>query len=569
LWSCENAFTNNFKRMKSNEDLKRNVQEAIKCEPLLHAAEIGVTVKLDFNNLILDEIKFKIKSMEINNESADFAPSYYKDKIVFTSSRSTPSMLNRKYNWNGQPFLNIYESDLEGSQLKEPKNFSRQINSKKHDGPASFNEDGTLMAFTKNNEKDRSKDKIVELQIHFSSSLDGKWSDPVPFIFNSEEYSVGHPHLSKDGNTMYFTSNMNGGFGGTDLYSTSRERNGEWNKPVNMGNKINTEGDEMFPFYEEKNGIFFFSSNGHSGFGGLDVFMCMVDSSKVGRVSNIGYPLNTKNDDYAFIVNDSLKNGFFSSNRSSEGIDNIYSVELMGLLDNGKKLQGIAKNKNGVPLVNTYVTLCNDKSIFQDSLTTQEDGSFLFLVDSKKQFELLGEKTGYIDGTSKPNTNSSEMVIISDLVLFEKFKIDSSLLIVGTDLSKVVNEKAVFEGDLKMNVAYFDLDKSNIRPDAAKELDKIVAVMNEFSTIVIALSSYTDCSASERYNQDLSNRRAISSVEYIQLRISKPERISGIGKGEKNLLNSCDCEGSSVSGCPDSENQINRRTEFIITKKNI
>lgn len=526
-----------------------------------------LTNKLDLNTLIMDDSKFKILPMEINTESNDFGTCYYQNKIVFSSTRSTPSMFNRKDNWHGQPYLNLYVSDLDGRQLKTPENFDKCINGKIHDGPASFNEDGTFMAYTRNNYKDRSKDKIVELQIYFSSHPDGKWSEPVPFIYNNESYSVGHPHLSKDGNTMYFTSNMPGGFGGTDLYKTTREKNGEWVKPVNMGNKINTEGDEMFPFVEEKNGILFFASNGHSGFGGLDIFMCLMDGEKIGRVSNIGFPLNSRQDDYSFIVNDTLNNGYFSSNRSVAGFDNIYAVEILKMLDNGKKLQGIAKDKNGVTLSNTYVTLSDEQSNVLDTITTLEGGAYLFLVDSNKKYNLLGKKAEYIDGKNTPSTFGSELIVISDLILFEKFKIDSTHLTVGNDLSKVIDQKAVFEGDLKLKIAYFDLNKSDIRPDAAKEFDKIVAIMNEFPTMVIELGSFTDCSASELYNQGLSERRAKASVDYIQKRISNPGRISGVGYGEAKLLNGCNCEGVVISNCPDNENQLNRRTEFIIIKK--
>jgi outer membrane protein OmpA-like peptidoglycan-associated protein len=197
-----------------------------------------------------------------------------------------------------------------------------------HDGPASFSNNGTVMAFTRNNYDEKRKDRVVELQICFSDYKDGKWSKPVPFFLNSRLYSIGQPCLSEDGNTMYFTSDMPGGFGGADIYRINKNEQGEWGKPENLGDKINTEADEMFPFYEEKSKVLFFSSNGRFGLGGLDIFSCAVIDSTFGPVSNIGFPLNTQYNDYAAIANPGINKGYFSSDRiGGSGGDDIYSFE--------------------------------------------------------------------------------------------------------------------------------------------------------------------------------------------------------------------------------------------------
>ena len=283
----------------------------------------------DFDNLMKDNGKFKIDYQNINTNADDFSSCYYKNGIVFASSR-TSKMFPRKYSWNGKPFCDMYFSEVVNGQMKSPENFSKKLNGKLHDGPASFNKDGTFIAFTRNNYHDKSKDKIVELQIWFSTYKDGKWLKPEPFTYNNSEYSVGQPCLTADGNTMYFTSDMPGGFGGADIYKSNKNNIGQWSKPENMGDKINTEGDEMYPFFVEHNQTLLFSSNGRFGLGGLDIFISAFNGIGFDRAYNAGTPLNTQSDDFAAIVNDSMSKGYFSSNRTGgSGGDDIYSFDLL------------------------------------------------------------------------------------------------------------------------------------------------------------------------------------------------------------------------------------------------
>jgi hypothetical protein len=280
--------------------------------------------------MLADDGKYRMYNLNTNSTALDFGPSYYKNKIVYVSSRSSARMIVRKYNWTIRPFWNMYVTEMEGGQMKKPKKFNRRLNGKLHDGPAGFSNDGNFMAYTTNHYHDRSKDKVVELQIHFCSFKDGKWSKPRPFYLNNEKYSVGHACLTADGNVMYFSSNMPGGFGGADIYRIRKNDQGEWAEPENLGSTINTEGDEMFPFLEEKNGILMFTSNGHFGIGGLDVFVCRLTGSGFGRVYNMGYPLNTQYDDYAAILNADMTKGYVSSNRpGGVGGDDIYSFDML------------------------------------------------------------------------------------------------------------------------------------------------------------------------------------------------------------------------------------------------
>jgi outer membrane protein OmpA-like peptidoglycan-associated protein len=270
-----------------------------------------------------------IEHQTMNTDALDFGTAYYDDKVVFASTRTSRKIFVSKYNWTNKPFWSMYVSEVEDGQMKPPEPFAKKLNGKLHDGPVSFSNQDTFMAFTRNHYRDRSKDKVVELQIWFSSLIDGKWSKPEPFTHNNTEYSVGQPCLSADGNTMYFTSDMPGGYGGLDIYKSTKDVAGAWSFPVNLGDKINTEGDEMFPFFESNSGTFLFSSNGRFGLGGLDIFVSQLSGTGFSAPYNPGSPLNTQFDDFAAIVDDKMGQGYFSTNRTGgSGGDDIYSLTL-------------------------------------------------------------------------------------------------------------------------------------------------------------------------------------------------------------------------------------------------
>ncbi|MBI5539452.1 MAG: OmpA family protein [Bacteroidia bacterium] len=517
-----------------------------------------------YSNLINDSSRYLITHMDINTLADDFGSVYYKNGIVFSSTISKPKMIVRKYNWTGKPFWDMYVSDVEDGQLKKPKKFDRGLNKKFHDGPASFSNEGNSMAFTRNHYNDKSKDKVVELQIWFSNFKDKKWSKPEPFILNSFDYSVGQPSLTSNGNTMYFTSDMSGGFGGSDIYKVTKNEKGEWGNAVNMGNKINTEGDEMFPFFEEKNEVLFFASNGLYGLGGLDIFMCPMIGSKQGKVYNAGAPLNSQYDDFAVISDNNLAKGYFTSNRSyGSGGDDIYSVAFNSL-EIGKKIIGNALDIDSNLLSNTFIKLIDEQSNFIDTVTTGSDAAFSFLVESNKNYKIFGKKENYKEGDSIASTFGKEFIVKADVILLKKEetiipKTFEEKLEVGKDLGKIL------EFDPK--TIYFDYGKYNIRQDAVADLNEIVRVMNEYPEMTIELGSHTDCRGTEKFNQTLSENRAKSSASYIKSRITKPERIYGKGYGETKLVNACSCEGTVVSECSEEEHQNNRRTEFIIIVK--
>jgi outer membrane protein OmpA-like peptidoglycan-associated protein len=498
---------------------------------LAHKSELPILLK--------DNGKYKLTHLNINTNAEDFGTCYYKNSIVFSSTRSKSKLFKKKYNLNGKPFLNMYVSEVDGSELKEPTIFDKKLDGKMHDGPASFNKEGTFIAFTRNHYHDKSKDKVIELQIYLSTYKDGSWSKAEPFVFNNNDYSVGHPCLSADGNTMYFVSNMPGGFGGTDIYKTSKNEKGEWLKPENLGNTINTEGDEMFPFLASGDKTFYFSSNGRFGLGGQDIFMSTINGSNYEKTYNAGAPLNTKFDDFAVIEDTKTHKGYFSSNRSGgSGDDDIYTVEFLQTPEVKKILKGIAKDKN-------------DKQLSTGSL-----GTYSFSIDSNKNFNLIGTKKNYTDGKNVASSFTKDLIIFSDVVLLTKEEVIDQKVEVETDLGKIA----------ELSPIYFDLDKYSIRSDAEIELHKIIKIMNKYPSMVVELSAHTDCRETYAYNQILSDKRANSTVNYIRKYIIKPERITGKGYGKTKLLNGCSCDGLVLSTCSEEEHQKNRRTEFIIKK---
>lgn len=521
-----------------------------------------VANKSQLDKWMKDDGKYKVQHLTINTDADDFGTCYYTDKIVFSSSRSTPKMIKRTDNWHDMPYLDMYVASVEDGQLKDPEIFDKRLDSKLHDGPASFTSDGLFMAFSTNNFQNKIKDKAVQLEIYFSTYKDGEWSKQEPFFLNSPDYSVAQPFLTSGGKVMYFVSDMPGGYGGADIYRITKDALAGWGMPENLGEKINTEGDEMFPFFEEKKATMFFSSNGRFGLGGLDVFMCASNGSEFGRVYNAGTPINTRYDDFALVTDSTRSKGYFSSNRAEgSGSDDIYSVDIFRI-EIGKKLEGIAKDKNGVAVPSTFITLLDDKDHMVDTATTKSDGAFVFLVDSDKNYKLAAVKADYNDGFTMVNTSGTEFIVTADVILLQKELVKETLkeqIKVGADLGKILK----FNPDR----IFFDLNKFDIRADAKEELAYIIKVMNDHPTMVVESRSYTDCRASDKYNQKLSEKRAKACADYIKKRITNPERITSKGYGETGLMNACACEGKVLSDCTDAEHQKNRRAEFIIVQE--
>ena len=490
-----------------------------------------------------DSLKYTLEAVNINTGQTNFSPTAYKDGIVFVSDRSTESSPRKMYAWTGKPFLDLYFSkqDKTGSWTI-PEALKGDVNGVYHDGPAAFGNDST-MYFTRDNyikkKTKKDDDDIVRLKIYQSSWTGNGWSSLTEMPFNSNDYSTGHPALTKDGNTMYFVSDMPGGAGGTDIWMVKKE-NGKWGTPVNMGSQINTSFNEMFPsVYHDT--VLYFSSQGHKNLGGLDVFSASKNATGWSSPVNLGYPLNSSQDDFGILMNDSANGGMLSSNRANTLQDNIYSFKINDLRFT---LRGMAVLKTTqAPLEGVVVELMNKTNNKRETVTTGPDGTFTFKLDRNSDFVVVGSKDNFFTNTETLSTIGK--TVSEDMVVTLKLEMEQI----------IINKAIVLEN------IYYDLDKSDIRPDAAAGLDKLVTIMRDNPGITIELSSHTDSRALDKYNMTLSQKRAESAVNYIIAQGIAKERITAKGYGETKLINRC----KNNVKCTEEEHQQNRRTEFKVT----
>ncbi len=369
--------------------------------------------------LLKDKGQFKVRNLEINSAQEDFAPMFYNGKVLFTSSREGVKPVRRKWNWNGLPFLDIYEAEKdEKGELTNAEPLERSFNKRYHEGVVCFNSDETMMAFTRNNYAERSSERIVKLNIYTCKKINDGWDKPQEFPYNNAEYSVGHPSISNDGKWMYFASDMPGGFGGVDLYKIEMLADGTYGEAINLGEKINTEGNEMFPTIHE-NGMLFYSSDGKPGLGGLDVFVVQIkESGEFGKNINLGVPVNSSRDDFSFILDKEMKKGYYASNRlGGKGDDDIYYFDMLKPFNFGKVIKGNVKDKEGNVLALAKIELKDEEGNVIDTVLTDLNGDYSFDVEPDKNYNLKGAKEEYFDDDFAVDTHTDDDVIYANLTL--------------------------------------------------------------------------------------------------------------------------------------------------------
>lgn len=342
--------------------------------------------------LTRDSTRYTVKEMPFNKGLGDFSAAYYQDGLIFVSTRKSQALMS-KYGWDNTGYLNVYYArPKNGEYRKKAKLQKKELKTREHDGPVFFSKDSKQAFITRNRtEKDVRKGTIVNLSLYIAEKGDdGKWSVPQPFAYNSAVYSVGHAALSPDEKTLYFVSDMPGGQGGTDLWMCRREGNG-WSAPQNLGKTLNTEKDEMFPFVAD-DGTLYYASNGLAGLGGLDLFESRAGSNGFMAPLNMGYPLNTKADDFALITRDH-KTGYFSSDRRGY-TDRVMSVEMRRVV---LEVEGTvtdkddpAKKLGNVQVVLRNRTLGDSTVVYTDSL-----GNFTFPLLKDCDYEIAGTKENF------------------------------------------------------------------------------------------------------------------------------------------------------------------------------
>jgi len=500
------------------------------------------------NSIAKESREFVLKDVSINSDVSDFGPSFYGDKIVYATSRAT-SKGDKISEWNAQPFLDLYVADIDkDGNLINAQALPGDINTKYHESTPAFSKDGSTMYFTRNNfldgKKGKDKQKTIRLKL-YKATKKGEffWTNIVELPFNSDTYSVAHPALSKDGKRLYFSSDMPGTLGMSDLWYVDILGKDNYGKPVNLGDEINTEARESFPFISEENNLYF-SSDGRAGLGGFDIYVTPLNNQgKPGTVKNLGEPANSSQDDFGFIIKETKRRGYLTSNRDgTRGSidDEIYllkeecQITITGLVtdvDSGELLPGA-----------TVVLLdANNKEV--KSVVVGKDARYTLLAECGSNYAVRGTKESY-----KPNEKLVETPTKTGTV-----EVPLPLKLVDCPPDDLGCR-------LSLQPIYFDFDRYNIRPDAEVELAKILAALREYSELIIHIESHTDSRGNDDYNEALSEKRAQSTLNWLVKKGIDRDRLSAKGYGESQLVNEC----SNGVKCTEEEHQLNRRSMFII-----
>ncbi len=516
-----------------------------------------VNQKRQMDSLANTKPLYTVRNLDINSSKADFGVAFYGEKAVFTSSRDTTKFNEELYSWNKQPFLDLYvaERNMADGSLFNETVFLKDVMTKYHEATATFSPDLKTVYFTTNIIK-KKKPVIDETRTNNFQIIKGtlendKLIKSESVFFNSTKYSVGHPSLSEDGRWLFFASDMPGGYGETDLYVIQIAEDGTMGSPQNLGPTINTIGNEMFPFF--RNGTLYFSSDGHYGWGDLDVYESkFYGALKFSEPRNLGAPINSNKDDFAYILDEKETYGYVSSNRAlGKGCDDIYyftkSKPECNQLISGK----VTNTKSKLPIDQATIQAYD---AFNDLITetkTDKDGNYLIKVPCGKAITIKASKENHSTEQKQFETANVDGAETKD-VNFELSNYD--------DL--IVKEDGIEK--ISINPIFFDYDKATIRKDSEIELDKVVFVMEKFPSVKIKIESHTDSRGSDAYNMKLSDARAKSTQTYILSKGIDPSRIeSAIGFGESRLKNKC----SNGVKCSEEEHFVNRRSDFIIIQK--
>ena len=487
--------------------------------------------------------KFNVQNMDINSAVSDFGGTIKDGKLYIASARNSA---RKTYGWNDQPFLDMYSFTMadDGTYQNETM-LDEKMNTKYHEGLMSFSADGKTVYFSRESfyeniyEKDSvSNTKYSVIHLFKASKTGDAFSKAEPLTINSKNYSIKNPSVSPDGKTIYFASNMPGGFGQFDIYKASIEADGQLGTAVNMGQKVNTEGQEMFPYISTKNTLYF-SSTGHLGLGGMDVFYTKEIDGKMAPIRNVGIPINSNGDDFAFSMNEDTGEGFVSSNREGgKGDDDIYAIKKLQPLCDVLIAASIIDNTTKAPIVGATTSLVDSKGNVIATKTTNAEGKVEYIVECETDTELQVTMADY-ESNKQAIKGSSEEEVMLEMSLDPIEKI--------IEVEKVV-----------LNPIYFDYDKSNVTAKAAFELDNLVQAMKKYPDMVIYATSHTDSRGSNGYNMKLSDRRAKTTVQYVISKGIDATRISGAGKGETEMAVDCG------TNCSEEQHQMNRRSEFKI-----
>ena len=480
---------------------------------------------------------YSIKTLDINSDKSEFGAILHGNELYFTSARNGS---RKDYGWTKEPFLDIYKAIKAETGTFAIPTLVSSLNSKFHDGPVTFSKDGNTVYFSSDSFREGvfEKDKVNKIRLgrnnlYIATKSGETWVNTKPLAFNSSAYSLSNPSLSKDGKTLYFSSNMPGGIGAVDIWKVTVNDDGTYTKPENLGSKINTEGNESFPFIADDNTTLYFASTGKQGLGGLDIYKADLTANT--EAVNMGKPLNSAQDDFAFTVNDATKVGYFSSNRA--GNDDIFEATGICAFD---VLTIVSDAKSGKTLPNSKVAIVDDKNNIIATESTNDQGEVNFMVECEKAYSIQVTSDGFEGNVFQVAASTGKQAIIQAAL---------------QPIQEIVKENEVVLKEIN-----FEFNRSNVTQDGAFELDKLVQVLTLNPLMVILVKAHTDNRGSDTYNLSLSDRRAKSTVQYILSKGVNVDRISGKGFGESEPKVAC---GET---CTEEQHAQNRRSEFLIVK---
>ncbi|MBT8205343.1 MAG: OmpA family protein [Eudoraea sp.] len=494
--------------------------------------------------------------MDINSEYSDLSPSFYKEGLIFSSDRDTGNLARYRHTWNAMDFLDLYKINVDSTSRKKPSKFDLdpEFTTRVHESSSVFTQDGQTMYFTGNNYKDgkiiKDKQGIVRLKIYQAKLQEGEWVVADNLSINSDDYSVAHPALSPDERTLYFASDMHNPSVDSDLYSVAINADGSiTGTPEPLKGTINTGARETFPFVSSE-GVLYFASDGHPGLGGLDIFSAKIEQDRPqSPVENLGEPVNSKMDDFSFIIDDEKLQGYFASNREGgDGYDDIYAFKKAAKCE--QTVRGTVRDKiTNELLIGATIKVLNKEYEEIQTTFTDENGQYSLELDRYQLNTVMAMAEGYTSEDVFLEIGECKPPRIID------FYLERDEVTCGDDLSVLIPE-------LRSTI-YFDFDKDIIRDDAKPQIELVIAIMEKYPSLNIKLKAHTDAQGPDAYNLDLSKRRAQATVDYILANSDKisPDRLESEGYGETDLANK-DCPNGVW--CPDKEHEKNRRTEFII-----
>lgn len=503
--------------------------------------EVDLYDKLTSKN----EVIVTIENLPFNTENSDFGSYVFNNTLYFASANGSG---DKVYNWNKEPFLDLFQVTItedanEQSYDSASEIAADDINTEYHEASVAITTDGKTLYFTRDNINKRNRLKYdkkgtTHLKIYKATLENDTWTNVIELPFNDDVFSTGHPTLSLDNKTLYFVSDRDGGLGQTDIYAVAINDDGTYGQPENLGERINTEGREMFPFVA-KDSTLYFSSDGYLNLGLLDIFKSNILKGERSEPENMGSPYNSGYDDFAFFMDSETEKGYFSSNRpEGKGSDDIYSFNATQCK---QEVTGVARDSqtNSI-LKRVTIRLIDETGKVIEEIITKESGEYTFEVDCNKTYTIVGNKPDYKeDSKSLSTSDDNEKVNTLDLNL----------------------EPLIIDNQIVINPIFFDFDKSNIRTDAQYELENIVDVLRKHPKMIIKIESHTDSRGRDKYNIKLSDRRAKSTRDYIISRGIDNNRIqSALGYGETQLLNKC----ANGVKCTKEEHQLNRRSYFYI-----